>query len=108
MTKTEVPKNISEALSVPKWRMAVQEEMNALKKNGTWEIVKLSEGKKIVGCKWVFIMKFNADGSTNRYKARLVAKGFTQTYGVDYQENFALVAKLNTIRVLLSLTSNLD
>ena len=108
LTRTEVPKNINEALSDPKWRMAVQEEMNALKKNGTWEIVELPEGKKTVGCKWVFTVKFNADGSINRYKARLVAKGFTQTYGVDYQETFAPVAKLNTIRVLLSLASNLD
>ena len=53
------------------------EEMQALEKNGTWEIVELPRDKRTVGCKWVFTMKYQADGSIDRYKARLVAKGFT-------------------------------
>ena len=71
--------------------------MNALKKNSTWEVVKLSRDKKTVGCKWVFTVKCRADRSVERYKARIVAKGFTQTYEIDYQETFALVAKINSI-----------
>jgi Reverse transcriptase (RNA-dependent DNA polymerase) len=62
----------------------------------------------MVGCKWVFTVKYDPTGLVDRYKARLVAKGFTQTYGIDFQETFSPVAKLNTIRIVLSLAANLD
>ena len=73
--------------------------MNALRKNGIWEVIDLLREKKIVGCKWMFIVKCKADGSIERYKARLVVKGFAQTYGIDYQETFAPVVKINSIRI---------
>lgn len=101
-----IPTTVSEALTDEKWKQAMNVEMEALEKNKTWELVKLPTGKKPVGCKWVYTVKYRADGSIERYKARLVAKGYTQTYGIDYQETFAPVAKMNTVRVLLSLAAN--
>ena len=77
-----VPETLSEALSQEEWRKAMRVEMEALEKNQTWEVTELPKGKKPVGCKWVFSLKYRADGE--RYKARLVAKGYTQTFGVDY------------------------
>jgi hypothetical protein len=102
------PDNLQNALGNPKWKSAMVEEMEALQKNSTWDLVELPEGKKTVGCKWVFTVKHKADGSMERYKARLVAMGYTQTYGINYHETFAPMAKINTIRVLLSLAANLD
>ena len=108
LSSCHVPNGIQEALTHPKWVQAIKTEMEALEKNKTWTLVPLPEGKKTVGCKWVFSIKHKADGSIERYKARLVAKGYTQTYGIDYQDTFSPVAKLNTVRVLLSLAANLD
>ena len=61
-----------------------------------------------MGCKWVFSLKYKAGGTLDRHKTRLVAKGFTQTYGIDYSETFSPIAKLNTVRVLLSVVVNKD
>jgi hypothetical protein len=108
ISTNHVPTGVEEGMKNPKWTQAIREEMEALMKNKTWNLVALPRGKKIVGCKWVFYVKYKADGSVERYKARLMAKGYTQVYGVDYQETFSPVAKLNTIRVLLSIAANLD
>ena len=73
------------------------EEANALNDNGTQDLVSLPIGKKIIGCKWVFPIKVNHDGSIARLKACLVTKGYAQTYWVDYLDVFSLVAKLTLL-----------
>lgn len=84
------------------------DEITACEENGTWTIETLPPGKTALGCKWVFRLKFNADGSLSRYKARLVVLGNNQTEGVDYNETFAPVAKMVTIRAFLQRVVSCD
>ncbi|KAM0019206.1 putative RNA-directed DNA polymerase [Helianthus debilis subsp. tardiflorus] len=102
----QTPSTTQAALESKEWKKAMETEMEALKKNNTWEKCTLPPGKKIVGCRWVFSIKHRPDGTIERYKARLVAKGYTQTYGIDYSETFSPVAKIDTIRVLFSIAAN--
>ncbi|CAN1807703.1 Retrovirus-related Pol polyprotein from transposon TNT 1-94 [Linum perenne] len=87
------------------WLTAMQEEINALEHNHTWDVVPRPPNTTIIGSKWVYTTKFNPDGTLARYKARLVAQGFRQEYGIDYDETFAPVAKMQTVRTLLALAS---
>ena len=84
------------------------DEMQALDDNGTWDLVSLPTGKKAIGCRWVFAVKFNPDGFVARLKARLVAKGYAQIYGVDYSNIFSPVAKLTSVRLFISLVASYD
>ncbi|KAJ0846072.1 putative RNA-directed DNA polymerase [Helianthus annuus] len=102
----EIPTTVEQALKSKNWKEAMEAEMDALNKNDTWEKCILPPGKKPVGCRWVFTIKYRPDGTVERYKARLVAKGYTQTYGIDYSETFSPVAKIDTIRVLFSIAAN--
>jgi len=81
--------------------------MSTLERNETWEIVDRPKDKKAMGCRWIYTVKYKSDGTLDRYKARLVAKGSTQTYGIDYEKTFAPVAKMNIVRIILSLAAHL-
>ena len=100
-----LPNTFQEAMSHPGWRSAMIEEMDALNGNGTWNLVHLPTGKKTIGCRWVFAIKVNPDGSVARLKVRLVAKGYAQTYGVDYSDTFSSVAKMTSVRLCISLAA---
>lgn len=89
------------------WKAAMNEEMNSLMKNNTWELVPRSKGKKIIGCRWIFKRKDGIAGvERQRFKARVVAKGFTQVQGVDYNEIYSPVVKHTSIRMILSLVAH--
>ncbi|RVW14453.1 Retrovirus-related Pol polyprotein from transposon RE2 [Vitis vinifera] len=100
------PKNFHEANSQPMWRKSMDDELKALEETNTWNIVHLPPRKHVVGCRWVYRFKFNPDGSIERPKSRVVAQGFSQHFGVDYKETFAHVAKMSTVKVLLSVAAN--
>ena len=103
-----IPKNSTEALTIPHWKQAMTEELKALETNHTWDIIQLPPLQRTIGCKWVFTIKYLSDGHIERYKARLVAQGYNQVYGIDYGKNFAPVAKMNTIRILIALALQFD
>ena len=83
----------------------MKEELDALTKNHTWDLVTLLSRQSVVGCKWIYKIKTCFDGSTKHYKARLVAKGFTQEYEIDYEETFALVARISSVCALLAIAA---
>ena len=73
------------------WKAAADSEYEPLIKNETWKLVELPSGRKPIGCKWVFKVKYGSDGKIECFKERLVAKGYTQQYGIDYEETFSPV-----------------
>lgn len=81
-------------------------EMQSICKNRTWELAILPPGQKAIGLKWVFKLKKNSKGEIVKHKARLVAKGYVQKQGVDFEEVFAPMARLDTIRLILALAAN--
>jgi transposase InsO family protein len=107
-TSIEEPTTITEAMGRDdtwKWKEAMDSEYQSLIDNKTWTLTPLPLDRKSIGCKWIFKIKYTADGSVERYKARLVAKGYAQKEGIDYNETFAPVAKMTSIRILLALAA---
>ena len=106
VSKTHDPETFAEASGHPDWDAAMNEEYRSLMANDTWDLVPLPKGRKLIRCKWVYRTKYAADGQVDNHKARLVAKGFSQVAGIDYNETFSRVAKMNSIRLVLSLAAS--
>ncbi|GKA56392.1 retrovirus-related pol polyprotein from transposon TNT 1-94 [Tanacetum coccineum] len=102
------PKNINEALKDENWVMAMQEELNQFKTNDVWELVPNLMDMTIIGTKWVYRNKLDENDVVTRNKARLVAQGYNQQEGIDYDETYAPVARLESIRILLAYACALD
>ena len=93
-------------MKYPRWKAAMDEEFNSLRKNATLELDSLSLGRKLIQCKWVYQTKVFAYGTTYKYKPQLVEQGFSQVQGGDYHETFAPVAKMDSIRLVLDIASS--
>jgi hypothetical protein len=106
LVETGEPANYSEAACHEEWKKAMDKEIESIEQNKTWELGKLPAGKKPIGLKWVFKLKRNSEGQVVKHKARLVAKGYVQKFGIDFEEVFAPVARLDTVRVLLAYAAN--
>jgi hypothetical protein len=91
------PQSYGEAAGNPFWESAMQEEYKSLLENQTWDLVPLPSGRKIFRCRWLYRTKSATNGHVSIYKARLVSKGFQQVHGIDYDETFAPVAKMDSI-----------
>ena len=96
------PKDIKEAIQEPDWIIAMQNELNELE---IWDLVETPLDRTIIGTKWVFRNKLNEDGEIISNKARLVAQGYNQEEGIDYNETFAPIARLESIRIMLAFAS---
>jgi len=93
---------------VPVWMQTINEGMNALISRETWELISALINIVVVGCRWVYTLKFCPDGSVDRYKARLIVKCYTQTKGIDYFETFLPIARMNFIRIIFYVVVNLS
>jgi hypothetical protein len=106
MLAAEEPPSIDEAIVDAAWHAAMDEEMASITENNTWEMFSLPRGHKAIRLKWVFNVKQDAAGELVKYKARLITKGYAQRQGVDFEEVFAPVARMEIVRFLLALAAH--
>ena len=102
----EEPWDFESAMEEKVWRDACEEDIKSIVKNKTWDLVDLPPGAKPIGLKWIFKIKRNADGRINKHKSRLVAKGYIQRHGIDFEEVFAPVARIETVRFIIALAAS--
>ena len=95
-----------EAYHEDKWKQTTKKENNSIIKNNTWELTTLSKGHNAIGVKWIFKTKKNAKGEIEKHKARLVEKGYKQQYWVNYEDVFALVVRMETMRLMIFLAAH--
>ncbi|XP_014503132.1 uncharacterized protein LOC106763456 [Vigna radiata var. radiata] len=101
------PKKVEEALNNENWMLAMQEELNQFTRNNVWELVPRKPDLQVIGKKWVFHNKMDDSGEIIKNKERLVAKGYYQEEGIDYDETYAPIARLEAIRILLAIASKM-
>ena len=102
LLSTVEPSSFEEASNDKSWVKAMEEELDQIQKNETWELVPRPKNKNVIGTKWVFRNKLNEEGQVTRNKARLVCKGYAQVEGIDFEETFAPVARMEAIRMILA------
>ena len=102
------PKRVEEALQDENWVDSMHEELNQFVRNDVWELVPRPKEAHVISTKWIFKNKTDDDGEIIRNKSRLVAQGYSQVEGVDFDESFAPVARLESIRILLSIACTMD
>jgi len=111
LTEEGEPSTFQEALNGPDaslWMIAMQEEMEALHRNHTWELVPPPKDRKSIGNKWVYKIKRDGNDQVERYRARLVVKGYAQKAGIDFNEIFSPVVRLTTIRIVSAMCAAFD
>jgi hypothetical protein len=106
VVSAEEPSSLEEAVQEPHWLAAMKEELQAIEGKNTWSMTELPLGRTSIGLKWGFKVKIDEQGSVVKYKERLVVKGYSQRQGIDYEEVFAPVARLETVRLLLPLAAH--
>jgi hypothetical protein len=97
------PQHFSKVVGILEWDVSMTKEYSSLMKNHTWDLILLPKGQNLFRCNWVFRIKYTTNGYVHKHKTCLVANNFSQVGGIDYSETFAHVAKMNSIRLVLSL-----
>jgi hypothetical protein len=106
VVSSDEPTSFTEAERNLSWRKAMMEEMDSIVENGTWNLIDLPPGRKPIGVKWVFKVKRDKHGAMSKHKAHLVVKGYVQQHGIDYDKVFMPVARLDSVRLLITLAAH--